>query len=130
VLSGLLSAFMIFVSGVPKFIDWEGKEEMFAKMGFTVELLFKIGIVEVALAVLFLVPRAGFLAAVLLTGYLGGAVVTHVRIGDAFFFPVLFGVLFWVALGLRVPGVFRLAFGGSCAGGKAEAGDAKPQAAP
>jgi hypothetical protein len=110
VLSGLIAAFLILASGVPKFLDWEGKEEMMGKMGWSTDVMLKIGAVEIALAVLFLVPRAAFLAAVLLTGYLGGAVATHVRVGDAFYFPIVFGVLVWVALGLRDPRVFSASF--------------------
>jgi uncharacterized membrane protein YphA (DoxX/SURF4 family) len=106
VLSGLIAAFLILASGIPKFMDWEGKEEMMGQMGWTTDVILKIGIVEVALAILFLVPRAAFIAAVLLTGYLGGAVATHVRVGDPFFFPIIIGVLVWVALGLRDPRVF------------------------
>ncbi len=94
-----------------KFTQWEGKAEMFAKMGWTQDVMFTIGIVEVAIAVLFLIPRTSFVAAILLTAYLGGATATHVRIGDPFFFPVIIGVLAWFALGLRRPEVFRLAFG-------------------
>lgn len=44
------------------------------------------------------IPRASILGAILLTGYLGGATATHVRIGDPFFFPIGFGVLIWGAL--------------------------------
>jgi uncharacterized membrane protein YphA (DoxX/SURF4 family) len=106
VLSGLIAAFLILASGIPKFMDWEGKEEMMGQMGWSSDVMLKIGIVEVALAVLFLVPRAAFIAAVLLTGYLGGAVATHVRVGDPFFFPIIIGVLVWIALGLRDPRVF------------------------
>lgn len=110
VLSGLIAAFLILVSGIPKLIDWEGKAEMMEKMGWDVGVILKIGIVEVALAILFLIPRTAFLAAVLLTGYLGGAVATHVRIGEPFFFPIIIGVLVWIALGLRDPRVFPAAF--------------------
>ncbi|RCS56048.1 DoxX family protein [Bremerella cremea] len=98
-----------------KFTQWEGKAEMFAKMGWTEEVMFTIGIVEVAIAVLFLIPQTAFVAAILLTGYLGGAVATHVRVDDPFFFPILIGVLVWVALGLRQPVIFRLAIGQSSA---------------
>lgn len=111
VLSVLVSLFLIGASGVPKFIEWEGKAEMFDKMGVTTDLIMKIGVLEVALALLFLVPRAGFIAAILLTGYLGGAVMTHVRIGDPFFFPIIIGVVMWIGLGLRQPGIFALALG-------------------
>jgi hypothetical protein len=73
-------------------------------------LILKIGVVEVALAILFLIPRTAFLGTVLLTAYLGGAVATHVRIGDAFYFPIVIGILAWIALGLRDPRVFANAF--------------------
>ncbi len=101
VLSVLLVLFLIVASAGGKFTDWPGKEEMLKTMGFTAETLFKIGILEVVISLLFLVPRAGFIGAILLTAYLGGATVTHVRMGEAFFFPVLFGVITWVCLGLR-----------------------------
>ncbi len=94
-----------------KFTQWEGKAEMFANMGWTEDVMFKVGFVEVAIAILFLIPRTSFVAAILLAAYLGGAVATHVRVGDAFFFPIIIGVLAWIALGLREPDVFRLAFG-------------------
>jgi len=111
VLSGLLSAFLIVASATPKFIQWEGKKEMMEKLGWTTEMIFKIGFVEAALAILVLIPQVAFLATVLLTAYLGGAVATHVRISEAqFVFPIVFGILAWVALGLRDPRVFATAF--------------------
>lgn len=111
VLSVLIALFLIGASATGKFTQWEGKSEMFAKMGWTEDVMFKIGIVEVAIAVLFLIPRTSFVAAILLAAYLGGATATHVRVGDPFFFPIIIGVLAWIALGLRRPEVFRLAFG-------------------
>jgi hypothetical protein len=111
VLSVLLAAFLILGSGVAKFRDFEGKDEMFEHLGYSAALIEKIGMVEIAIAVFFLIPRTGFLAAVLLTGYLGGATATHVRVGDPFFFPIIIGVVVWIALGLRRPEVFRVAFG-------------------
>ncbi len=111
ILSVLIALFLIGASAMGKFTQWEGKGEMFGKMGWTEDVMFKIGIVEVAIAILFLIPRTSFVAAILLAAYLGGAVATHVRVGDPFFFPVIIGVLAWIALGLREPNVFRLAFG-------------------
>lgn len=111
VLSVLLVLFLIGASAMGKFTQWEGKAEMFSKMGWTEELMFKIGIVEVVIALMFLVPRTAFVAAILLAAYLGGATATHVRVGEAFYFPIVMGILVWVALGLRQPDVFRLAFG-------------------
>lgn len=111
VLSVLLAALLILASAGGKFTDWEGKAEMFAKMGWSEEVMVKIGVVEVAIATLFLVPRTAFVAAILLAAYLGGAVATHVRVGDPFFIPIIIGVVAWVALGLRQPEVFTLAMG-------------------
>ena len=57
-----------------------------------------------ACTVLYLIPRTSVLGAILLTGYLGGAVATHVRVGGPLFsviFPVIFGVLVWGGLYLR-----------------------------
>jgi hypothetical protein len=111
VLSVLVALFLIVASAMGKFTQWEGKAAMFAKMGWAENVMFSIGVVEVAIAILFLIPRTAFVAAILLAAYLGGAVATHVRVGDQFFFPIIIGVLAWVALGLRQPNVFRLAFG-------------------
>ena len=111
VLAGLLSAFLIFASAVPKFIEWEGKDEMMGRLGWSTDRIFKIGFVEVAVALLFLIPRTAFLGAILLAAYLGGAVATHVRVGDPVFMPILIGVVAWVALGLRDRRIFTLAIG-------------------
>jgi hypothetical protein len=54
--------------------------------------------------ILYLIPRTAVLGAILLTGYLGGAVATHVRVGEGLFpvsFPIIFGVLLWGGLYLR-----------------------------
>ena len=60
-----------------------------------------IGIVELACTVVYLVPRTAVLGAILATGYLGGAVATHVRTLDNFVPPVIVGVLVWAGLYLR-----------------------------
>lgn len=110
ILSGLLTAFLLF-SSMGKFTNFEGKAEMFAHLGWSESVMVTIGIVEVVIALLFLVPRAGFVAAILITGNLGGAIATHVRVGDPFVFPVVVGIVCWVALGLRDTRVFQLAAG-------------------
>jgi len=111
VLSGLLAVMLIGLSAGGKFAEWEGKAEAFQKMGFTVDVMTKIGIVEVLVTILFLIPRTSFVGAILVTGYLGGATVTHVRVGDAFIMPIIIGVVVWIALGLRNPAIFALALG-------------------
>ena len=113
VLSGLLALMLIGLSASGKFTQWEGKAEMFGKLGWTEDLMFKIGIVEVAITILFLIPRSAFIGAILITAYLGGATAAHLRVGDAFVFPIILGFVMWIALGLRTPDVFKLAIGSS-----------------
>lgn len=111
ILTGLVAAFLGIGSAAGKFVEWEGKAEKFEHLGYSQELIAKIGILEIALAIIYLIPRTSFLGAILLTGYLGGAIATHVRIGDQFFFPIIVGVVMWTGLALRRPQVFSLAIG-------------------
>ncbi|MCA9198616.1 MAG: DoxX family protein [Planctomycetales bacterium] len=108
VLTGLVGLFLIGASGIPKFIDWPGKAEMMAKLEIPIELLPTLGMIEIAVVILFLIPRTAFFGAILTTGYLGGAVWAHLRVGDAWFFPIIIGVLMWLGLALRRPSIFKL----------------------
>ena len=111
ILTALVGIFMLGLSGIPKFIDWPGKDEMMSKMGLPLTLLPTIGVIEIAVAILYLIPRTSFLGAILMTGYLGGAVFTHMRVGDPWFFPIIIGVIAWLGLALRQPAIFRLLLG-------------------
>lgn len=110
-LTGLVGLFLIGASGIPKFMDFPQKNEMLEKMGIQASLMPTLGVLEIAITVIYLIPRTAFLGAILITGYLGGAIFTHLRIGDPWFFPIIIGVLTWVGLGLRHPEIFRLASG-------------------
>jgi hypothetical protein len=75
--------------------------DAFAREGIPLGLAAGLGFLELALLVLYLIPRTAILGAILLTGYLGGAVSVNLRAGDPPFeivFPVLFGVLVWAPL--------------------------------
>jgi hypothetical protein len=111
ILNALIALFLIGASAMGKFTQWEGKSVMFAELGWSEEVMVKIGVVEVVIAILLLIPRASFVASVLLAAYLGGAVATHVRVGDPFLLPIIIGVAAWISLGMRKPEVFRLALG-------------------
>lgn len=71
------------------------------KLGYPEGTLTGIGVLELACVALYLVPQTAVLGAVLLTGYLGGAITTHLRVGDPFVAPALLGVLVWAGLYLR-----------------------------
>lgn len=111
IVSGIVTLFLLGPSAAGKFVEWQGKEEEFARMGFTTDVMFKIGILEVAIALLYFIPRTSFIGAILVTGYLGGATVTHVRVGEPFIMPVIIGVVAWIGCALRCPEIFSLAFG-------------------
>ncbi len=115
VLTGLVGLFMIGASGVPKFFDFPGKNEMMEKLGIPLPLLPTLAVLEIAVTVIYLIPRTAFLGAILMTGYLGGAVFTHLRVGDPWFFPIIIGVLAWLGLALRQPTIFVLAKAGASA---------------
>ncbi len=110
-LSFAIAGLLIFGSASGKFTDWDGKAEMFGKFGYTVETMYNIGFVEVAAAILFIIPWTSFLGALLLTAYLGGAAATHIRIGDPFQMPVIIGVIVWIALALRNPAIIPFILG-------------------
>lgn len=113
VLTGLVGLFMIGASGVPKFFDFPGKNEMMDKLGIPLPLLPTLAVLEIAVTVVYLIPRTSFLGAILVTGYLGGAVFTHLRVGDPWYFPIIIGVLAWLGLALRQPMIFALARDGA-----------------
>jgi hypothetical protein len=81
----------------PQFVEqWVGK------LGYQEGALTGIGLLELACVVVYAIPRTAVLGAVLLTGYLGGAIATHVRIGDpGLAAPLVLGVLAWGGLYLR-----------------------------
>lgn len=111
-----LIAVMLTFSAVMKFQRPPELTEQFVnKLGYPEDLLLTIGILEISCLVVYLIPPTAVLGAVLLTGYLGGAVATHVRIHDNFWSPVIGGVLVWLALWLREPRVRALLpFRGGC----------------
>lgn len=102
VITGLVVAMMIF-SALGKFLAPPEVIEQIEKLGYTKELIVKIGIVEVACAMIYAVPQTAVLGAMLLTGYLGGAVNTHVRVHEPFIFPIILGVFVWLGVFLREP---------------------------
>jgi hypothetical protein len=111
ILTALVGLFLISASGVPKFIDWPGKADMMDHLGLPMSQVPVIGVIEIAVTLLYLVPRTAVLGAILLTGLLGGALLTHLRVGDPWFFPLIIGVVAWAGLGLRKPALVRMVFG-------------------
>ncbi len=96
ILMMLFSASMKFV-GSQQMLD-----EFVNRFGYAASVAPLLGVVELSCVALYALPRTTVLGAILLTGYLGGAVATHVRIGDpSFLFPLVLGVIAWSGLYLR-----------------------------
>ena len=103
VVSGLPALFLLVDAGM-KFVKPAFVVEATTKLGYPEASILPLGAVLLAATVLYLIPRTAVLGAVLLTGYLGGAVATHVFAGHGAFeivFPVVFGILLWTGLVLR-----------------------------
>ena len=97
-----LPVLMLLFSGVLKLIKPAPVVQEFARLGYPESVVLGIGILELACTVVYVIPRTSVLGAILVTGYLGGATATHVRIGEALFIiPVILGVLVWGGLFLR-----------------------------
>lgn len=103
VLSILVVLFML-MDGVMKVMVPPAVVKGFAESGWPIHFAVPLGIIALVCTVLYAIPRTSILGAILLTGWLGGATATNMRMGDPWFetiIPVFFGVLVWVALFLR-----------------------------
>lgn len=98
----VLPILMLSLSAAMKFSNSPDMAKQFeGTFGWPPALLPILGVLEVACVAIYVFPRTAVLGAILLTGYLGGAVATHLRIGDNFIAPVVLGVLVWLGLYLR-----------------------------
>ena len=108
IMSGLVIAFLAFDAGF-KFVKPAPAPvvETMAHLGWSLSLAPVLGIVLLVSTALYVIPNTCALGAILLTGYLGGAVATHLRVGDPLFshilFPTYLGALLWGGLYLREP---------------------------
>ncbi|HJU93799.1 MAG TPA: DoxX family protein [Pyrinomonadaceae bacterium] len=103
IVSGLPALFLL-VDGVMKLFKPAVVVDATLKLGYSESTIIPIGVVLIICTILYLIPATSVLGAILLTGYLGGAVATHVRAGEGLFsivFPVIFGILIWLGLYLR-----------------------------
>jgi DoxX-like family len=100
-----LPALFLFVDAVGKLVKPAPVVEGTLQLGYPESVILGLGIVLFACTVLYIIPRTAILGAILLTGYLGGAVATHVRVGSPLFthilFPVYLAVLIWGGLYVR-----------------------------
>ena len=105
IVTGLATAFLLF-DGITKILQVQPVLDASAKVGLDPRHVLVVGTILLACTALYVVPRTRVVGAILLTGYLGGAVATHLRVGSSLFetvFPMGFGALAWLGLVLRDP---------------------------
>ena len=108
IVSGFAALFLL-ADGVLRTVRFQPYVDGTVQFGYPQHLATTIGIVLVVCTLLYVVPRTAVLGAILLTGYLGGATASHVRVEDPFFLvAAVFGVLVWAGLYLREPRVRAL----------------------
>lgn len=112
-LSGLVIVFLM-LDGAIKLVPWPVVTETLERMGYgsSESLARSLGAITIICTVLYAIPRTSILGAILLTGYLGGAMASHVRIDSPLFTHTLFGLyiglMLWCGLWLRVRSVRAL----------------------
>ena len=96
-----LAVLFLLLDGVTHLMKPAPVAEAFNRLGFPLSLSVELGIIELVCVAVYVIPRTSILGAILLTGYLGGAVAIHLRVLDPLFdtiFPILIGALVWAGL--------------------------------
>ena len=100
VISGLLAC-LLAMSAAMKLVGGREVIEGFARMGLPESLRVPLGVLELVCVLVYVVPATSVMGAILLTGYVGGTIVTHLRIGEPVVFQIALGLLVWLGLYLR-----------------------------
>lgn len=100
VISGLLAS-LLAMSAAMKLVGGREVIEGFARMGLPESLRVPLGVLELVCVLVYVVPATSVMGAILLTGYVGGTIVTHLRIDESVVFQIALGLLVWLGLYLR-----------------------------
>jgi hypothetical protein len=96
-----LASLLFLMSAFLKLKDGPEVMKGIAHLGLPESMIVPLSILEISCVVIYLIPATSVLGAILLTGYLGGAICTHWRVGDPFFVHIVLGILIWLGLYLR-----------------------------
>jgi hypothetical protein len=102
----VVSALPVLVLLMSAFMKLKGGPEMrqgLVHLGLPESMMVPLAILEISCTVIYLIPATSVLGAILLAGYMGGAICTHWRVGDPFFAQIMVGLLVWLGLYLREP---------------------------
>ncbi|NRF37320.1 DoxX family protein [Pedobacter foliorum] len=102
IVSALCILFLLF-DAIGKIVKESHSVEGSVQLGWPEHLIQPIGIALLICTILYAIPRTAFIGAILLTGYLGGAIAIMVRAGQPLYFALVFGILVWIGLFFRNP---------------------------
>jgi hypothetical protein len=98
-----IAALLFATSAVMKLMMHPMVVQGMEHLGLPQSLIRPLGVIELLCAVVYLIPQTSFFGTILFTGYVGGTIITHWRIGEPPVGQIVFGILFWVGLYLRRP---------------------------
>jgi DoxX-like protein len=99
----VLVSLLFFFSAAMKFMGGAEVKEGMAHLGLPESMIIPLGILEAACTVIYLIPATSVVGAILLAGYMGGAICTHWRVGDLFIGPIAIALVVWLGIYLREP---------------------------
>ena len=108
----VLSALVVLVfvgGGLFALLKPEAASKGMVQYGYPEHLIYLIGALEVICGLLYAIPHTAVFGAVMLTGYLGGAVATHVRVGEPPIAPIVVAIVLWLGIYLREPRLHHVA---------------------
>jgi len=100
----VISVLVLLLFAMSAFMKLRGGAEVtqgMAHLGLPESLIIPLAILEISCVVIYAIPATSVLGAILLTGYIGGAICTHLRVGDPFFMQIAIGIFIWLGLYLR-----------------------------
>ena len=100
----VISVLLSLLFAMSAFMKLKGGAEVMqgmAHLGLPESLIMPLAILEISCVVIYLIPATSVLGAILLTGYIGGAICTDWRVGDPFFIQIALGIFVWLGLYLR-----------------------------
>jgi len=99
----ILAALPFVFSAVMKLIVHPEVVKGMSHLGLPESLIRPLGVIELLCVVIYLVPQTSVLGAILFTGYVGGTIITHLRVGEPVYLNIILGLLIWLGLYLRRP---------------------------
>jgi uncharacterized membrane protein YphA (DoxX/SURF4 family) len=99
----VLPCLMLFFSAFMKLKGGPELDQGMAHLGLPASMVMPLAILEIACTVIYLIPATAVVGAILLAGYMGGAICTHWRVGDPFVVQILVALVLWLGLYLREP---------------------------